>query len=304
MAGVSRDTRGQSETVAVLLLVAVGVVLVAVVAVLTLGFAERATQDPTTASLETTADGRTVTVTHRSGGSLSLEDAAVVLRGGGRSDRVPLSAMVPVTEDGDGRFAAGESLRLAHAVRGELRVFVVSGDTVLHEARFDLSDTAPSRLARFDRSTPANWSGNNNVGGAVTVGGGGRAVDITGNRWVAVPFEYTVTEDTVVAFEFRSDDVGEIHAIGFETDTNQQSSRVVRVAGSQNWGVRVDSGGYGPYYTAGDGWVRYEVPLGEIYDRNTPGYLGDASTLLFVSDCDGCSASSSFRNVRVYERWD
>lgn len=303
MAGVSASIRGQSESVAILLLVAVGVVLIAVIGTLALGFADRATQEPTTVAVESTADERTVTLVHQSGDSLPLEDTAVVLQSDGRPDRVPLSDTVSVTADGDGQFSAGESLTLAHAVQGELRVLVVSDNAIVHERTFDLSGATPTRLARFDRSPPANWSGNVNIGGAVTVGGGGRSVSLEGNRWAGVPFDYTVTEDTVVAFEFRSDDVGEIHAIGFETDTNQQSGRVVELAGSQNWGVPVTNG-YGPSYAQGDGWTRYEVPIGEVYDSNNPGYLGDASTLLFVNDCDGCSATSAFRNVRVYERDD
>lgn len=38
----------------------------------------------------------------------------------------------------------------------------------------------------------------------VTVTDGGRGVRLDGNRWVWVPYEYAVTDDTLIEFEYRS----------------------------------------------------------------------------------------------------
>jgi len=302
------DGRGQSEVVGVLLLVGVGIVLIGIVAVFSLGFVERTAREPTTAAFETEVTERSVTVVHAAGDPLPVGETAIVLRTDGTRDRIPLDRLVPVTSDDDADlFTAGEGYRLSHDADDRLQVTVVSetSGSVLHDRTYDLSGAFVSRLVRFDQSAPSDWSGNVNEGGSVTVENGGRTVDMTGNRWQAVEFDYDVTEDTVVAFEFRSDSVGEIHGVGFETDDNQESDRIVRVAGSQNWGVPVDRYGHGTYYAEGDGWVRYEVPIGEVYDAEDASNIGSASKLLFVNDCDGSGCSgvdSTFRNVRVYER--
>lgn len=296
--------RAQSEVVGSLLLVGVGVILIGVIAVLGLGLVDGQTQDPTTVSVQSEITDERLTITHVAGDSISVEETVVILRGEGIDDRISIGSTVPLTSDGDGDFETGEEFELSHAAQGEVQVMVVHepSEAVLYDRTYTLAGDTVTRLARFDQSPPSDWSGNVNSGGSVEVKNGGRSVNITGNRWQAVDFEYTVTSDTVITFEFRSGDTGEIHGIGFESDTSQESGRVVRVAGSQNWGVPVDSNDYGPYYTAGDGWVRYEIPIGEIYDDN--GKTGPADRLLFVNDCDGCSAESAFRNVRVYEADD
>lgn len=304
LCGRNESDRGQSETIGSILLVGVGVVLVAVVAVLGLGLVDDQTSDPTTASVESELSEQSLSVTHTAGDPLLLAETEVVIRGDGFEDRIPLESMVPVTSDGDDQFTSGETFSVSHAAQGEVQVLVVHepSEAVVHDRTYDLSGEFVSRLARFDENPPETWGGNRSPYGTTTVRDGGQTVNITGNQWKTVDFDYTVTEDTVIAFEFRTDQVGQIHGIGFESDTNQESGRVVRVAGSQGWGVSVASGNYGPYYSAGDGWVRYEVPIGEIYADN--GKLGDASSLLFVNDCDGCNARSAFRNVRVYESDD
>ena len=55
-------------------------------------------------------------------------------------------------------------------------------------------------------------------------------LQIEGNGWKAIDFPYTVTEDTVLEFEFRSDAEGEIHGIGFDNDNSLSAEYDVQAA--------------------------------------------------------------------------
>jgi hypothetical protein len=108
----------------------------------------------------------------------------------------------------------------------------------------------------------------------------------------------------VLVFEFRGTTQGAIHAIGLKTD-NEGDQPLYALYGSQN--VTGDPGGYRfnhtyETYTDGDGWVRYEIPVGGAFQ-------GDVSECVFVNDLDGGDTDPDpdgivfeFRNVRVEER--
>lgn len=305
-----RSQRAQSTVVGALLLVAVAVILAGTVAVLALGFGDGVNQDPITASIQSDVTSREVVVRHAAGDPLPIASTVAIIETDDERVRVPLANLDQSGSGSDDTFTAGETFRIPHDVSdGEIRVKVVedSRGAVLHDRLYRISDGAVSKIANFQRNTTSDWSGNDNTGGDVTVTDDGRTVLIEGNRWQAIDFSYDVTKDTVISFEFESDAEGEIHGIGFETDTNQEPGRVVRVFGVQGWGVNVTDYG-GTYYSTDRGTVTYTVPIGEIYEDNRK--LGQANTLLIVNDCDGdepgadCSASpdSAFRNIQVYER--
>ncbi|SDE93891.1 type IV pilin [Halorientalis regularis] len=308
MRDVGRD-RAQSEVIGSLLLVAVGVVLIGIVAVLGFSLAEEASRDPTTASLSSSASAGNVTLVHTAGDGLSAAETVAVLRHGDDTRRVRLSSLAPVAGGGDDRITAGDRYRLPHdVIRGELTVSVVheASGAVLHSRQFWIADGIAGELITADADSLSDFQGNvNDPSATTTISDDGRRIEVTGNKWQLVGKNYTVTEDTVLTFEFRSTTEGEIHGIGFENaDTGQDSGRVVRLSGVQNWGVNVSDYG-GSYYETGDGWTRYEVPIGEVYgDTNN---LGDADSLLVVNDCDGnegisCgSHDSQYRNVAVSE---
>lgn len=119
----------------------------------------------------------------------------------------------------------------------------------------------------------------------------GATLHITGNGWKKIDFNYTVTEDTILEFEFKSNDVGEIHCIGFDNDQGQDASKSFKIAGTQNWGRTIDS----TYDGDGD-WQKVSIRVGDHY-------TGDFDRLLFINDQDAGDrdCESFFRNVRVFE---
>lgn len=109
------------------------------------------------------------------------------------------------------------------------------------------------------------------------------------NTWRSISFNYTVTANTVLEFEFRSTSQGEIHGIGFDTDATAASGATFKVHGTQNWGIT----NFDNY--SGSDWVSYSIPVGDFY-------TGTFSRLFFSNDNDGGSGNNSyFRNVIVHE---
>jgi PKD repeat protein len=139
---------------------------------------------------------------------------------------------------------------------------------------------------------PGGQDGQGNDPTDATVTGDGRALRLSGNAWKYVDLAYEVSDRTVLRFDFRSPEEGEIHALGFETDDRQTSERFYRLYGTQRYGR--EAVGY-----AGDGsFQSYELRVG-------PGYpSGTAQRLVFVADEDAGSspdAVSEFRDVIVYD---
>lgn len=122
----------------------------------------------------------------------------------------------------------------------------------------------------------------------------GTELTLSGNAWKKVDLPYTLTSDTVLSFEFKTDDVGEIMGIGFDDASGFGSGQVY---GYQLIGTQVWSGMDQSFrtYQIGDGWVRFDIPIGQDY-------TGAMTQLVFVLDDDASpTGSASFRNVNFYE---
>ena len=119
----------------------------------------------------------------------------------------------------------------------------------------------------------------------------GDTLHLSGNGWKSIDFDYEVTPNTVLSFDFRTDSLGEIHGIGFDSDSSIGADKTFQLAGSQSWGMEVES------YASADGeWQHFEINVGESY-------TGDFDRLFFVNDHDAGSQNgeSFFSNVSVYE---
>jgi hypothetical protein len=130
------------------------------------------------------------------------------------------------------------------------------------------------------------------VGGIVTVEDGGKTLHMVGNNWKKIDLNYNVTSDTVLEFDFMSTKLGEIHAIGFDTDTTISAGKTFQLYGTQVWGVQ-DFHDYAPGQA---GCKHYQIPVGQYY-------TGRMSHLFFANDLDTFkpTAESVFRNVRIRE---
>lgn len=285
------DSRGQSQVLGTILLVGVVVVLGTVLTVAAFAFLEGG-ETTTPASVDASATAENVTLVHQAGRPLAIEDTSVVLRQSGEDRRLPLSDFEILAGDTDGEMVAGETLSIAHdGIPGEMTVLVVdeAANQVVSRATVLVSPRAIP-VVRFDQTTIDSFESSQDVDGDYTVTDGGRTLRLTNNTWKRIDYDYTINSSTVLSVEFKSTSEGEIHGIGLEDDNGQSSGRIFRVFGTQNWGVDdFDT------YRAGDGWVRYEIPVGEYY-------TGDARYLVFVNDDDtDASGTSWFRDVRVYQ---
>jgi len=120
---------------------------------------------------------------------------------------------------------------------------------------------------------------------------GNTEVRLADNAWKFIDFPYTVTTNTVLQLEFRSDIQGEIHGIAFESDNTLSSDLTFQFHGTQDWGI-LD---FNNYPNNGQ-WVTYNIPVGSFY-------TGVTDRLLFVADHDAAPSNgdSFFRNVTVFE---
>ncbi len=109
------------------------------------------------------------------------------------------------------------------------------------------------------------------------------------NTWKSISYDYTITSNTVLEFDFRSTSEGEIHGIGFDSDNTIDENVTFKLYGTQDWGIT----NYNNY--SGSDWVHYSIPVGSYY-------TGTANRIFFVNDNDNGSGNNSyFRNVTVHE---
>lgn len=139
----------------------------------------------------------------------------------------------------------------------------------------------------FTNYTISSFSNQDNDGD-FSIEATGASLTLTNNTWKYIPYNYTVTSNTVVEFDFSSSAQGEIHGIGFENDNSLTSSRYFKVHGTQRYGVtNYDN------YTSGT--ITYTIPVGDFY-------TGSMDRLVFINDNDANGGNTStFSNVKVYE---
>ena len=138
-------------------------------------------------------------------------------------------------------------------------------------------------------SVTVNAYGNGQDQGSSNVSNG--VLTLANNAWKYINYNYTVTANTVIEFDFYSTSEGEIQGLGFDTDNNISSGATFRVYGTQNWGVS----NYDNYASNAGSWKTYAIPAGQFY-------TGTFNRLFFVCDDDANGGgNASFRNIKVYE---
>jgi hypothetical protein len=126
--------------------------------------------------------------------------------------------------------------------------------------------------------------------GGATTSDDGAELSLEGNTWKKILLNYTVTQSTVLEFEFESSHEGELHGIGFDTNDSLSESYMFTIFGTDDWGVNAYR------YTAGSGRVTMVIPVGFHFQ-------GDFTRLIFMNDNDKNldGVNSKFSNVRLYE---
>ena len=137
----------------------------------------------------------------------------------------------------------------------------------------------------------AYQAGSQDMYGTVSTIEDGAGVELIGNKWQISRIGGTsITPNTVLSFEFKSDSTGEIHGIGF-LNNGTTPNKIFRLHGTQNWGINDYK-----YENFGE-YQYFEIPVGQYFTLQS-------APLTFVMDNDvsNSTANSSFRNVRIFER--
>ena len=130
-------------------------------------------------------------------------------------------------------------------------------------------------------------------------------VQITGDAWKKIDFPCTVTADTILEFEFKSTNEGQIHGIGFDVNNVINSGEsAIQLFGTQNASSLIRAAvedDIDEYAGTTAGWQSYRIHIGD-YFTGTKSYM----TFFAEDDGDGSTgnANSWFRNIRVYEKYD
>ncbi|GGO02417.1 MULTISPECIES: type IV pilin [Haloarcula] len=280
--------RAQSPLIGNLLIVAVAVVLLATLSVGVFTYTSMLGDEPPSVSIDTSVSATSVELVHASGESIPVDESSVVFDFPDTQLEVPLSVLALETGTDDGEFTAGEVYRYPHGVEDgtvEVRLVHDPSGAVVDELERRVT-SGENVLADFESRSLSNYAGGQSSSGSASVSDGGRTVTLTGSQWKYIDYPYEMTGQTMLTFEFRSDAQGDIHGIGLTRTTSQAPNRVVRVYGTQNWGSNVSTATSEPYYDGSGEWVRYEIPLGQLYQI-------DADYLVVVMDCDATTAVAS-----------
>lgn len=221
---------------------------------------------PITSFTQADLDNGIVAFVHDGGETLTAR-FDVVLADGGENSAAPDSATVNLN---------------VTAVNDPVTLIVNDGSpNLINFNDYTIETFDPSQDGQFGRPTTA------------TVSPDGSELELAGNVWKKFDINYTLTADTVLSFEFRTDNIQEIHGIGFDDDTSIADSVFgFQLAGTQVWGGMDQTF---RTYQEGDGWVRFDIPVGSTY-------TGAIQNMIFVLDDDGGDAGNGvYRNVAFYE---
>lgn len=115
---------------------------------------------------------------------------------------------------------------------------------------------------------------------------------IWGNSWKKIAYNYNVTRNTVLEFQFRSNQQEpEITGIGFikKDQSTLYSPRMWQVHGIENWGNQE----FNNY--SGTDWKTYRIPIGKRF-------LGEMSEMVFIADEDNhVGQNVIFKNPKLFE---
>ncbi|MBB6431748.1 primosomal replication protein N, partial [Algisphaera agarilytica] len=157
----------------------------------------------------------------------------------------------------------------------------------------NLEDAAPQGLSvevtgtAQDLGAGSSYS-NQDLAGGVAYSPDGTSATLTGNAWKRYDLGYTLTADTVLAFDLSVADAGEFIAIGFDGDNNHANGiSAFQLAGSHTWN--------GLNQSQRNGSGSYLIRVGDHF-------TGAVTHLVLAADDDSdSSADVTFTNLRVYE---
>ena len=139
---------------------------------------------------------------------------------------------------------------------------------------------------------------------AAIEGGDNETLRVTGNGWKKVAFDapVTITESTVLSFDFSSTVLAELQGIGFDNDEDVSNAGTIffEVSGTDSAfpNLNTDFHDYPRGGSVGD-VVHYEIPVGQFI-------TGDYAFMTFFNDDDVAPSDGVgvFSNVTLFEQVD
>ena len=125
-------------------------------------------------------------------------------------------------------------------------------------------------------------------GGTTTLAADKQSISMSENIWSSFAGTFEITPDTIIAIDFKSESVGEIHGIGFDTKNwfggTRNSGTFFQFAGTQAYGNQA----FNNYANDGE-WRTYTIAVGQFF-------TGTFSHLVFINDADNVTGiTSQFR---------
>ena len=161
-----------------------------------------------------------------------------------------------------------------------------------------------STQIRFEKAAVLSFSEQDSDGTfAVDPEHHGQSLTLTGNSWKRVSIDVQLFADSVLEFDVRIRERGEIQGIGFSNNNQADAAESFQLFGTQSWAYRGSLSKYA--YSAGDersatgAWMRYRIPVGETLS-------GAYQYLTFINDDDvsGSQAEIQFANLQLYRTVD
>ena len=129
--------------------------------------------------------------------------------------------------------------------------------------------------------------------GQARVSDNGKTILVENNGWKAYEYPYTLTQNTILEFDFKSTQQGELHEIGFDSDLRLRGAIRFQLYGTQSVNDNIKD--FKSYIGSGE-YQHFRIPIGEFQ-------TGAIEYLLFISDHDQGSkdGNSFFSNVTIHE---
>ncbi len=142
-----------------------------------------------------------------------------------------------------------------------------------------------------------NYAAGQDSGIPATIIESGFGVVFDDNVWRRYQVDYDVTADTILEFDFRSTNMPEIAAIGFDNDSDfSNSNSQFFLYGSQTGGISYSAPVATYQYDGSGDWVHVSIPAGTYF-------TGNFSHLTFITDDDGGGddGDAQYRNIAIHE---
>jgi len=134
----------------------------------------------------------------------------------------------------------------------------------------------------------------------VTLEDGGTTIRIVGDGFEKIEYPYSITNNTMLEFDFKSSSMGGAHGIGMDIDNGFERNRIFKLYGPEDggpFGVKFIST-YFTYDSYAPEWHHYVIDLGGFFQ-------GDRTYLTFGNNATAYpNAESIFANIQIYEKDD